>query len=205
MILLDNADHYRFFQRALELDFGLFTKINREWTNSFFDHVLPFLRESEIWLPFYLFLLVFALLNYSKQGGWWCVTLGMTAIISDLISSSIIKPWVGRLRPCMDPVISPYVRMLAKYCPENGSFTSSHACNHLSAAVFIFLTLRHTSNWWGLVFVWAFAISYAQIYVGVHYPTDIIGGFVLGGVIGFLMSLFFKKNFGLLKKINITV
>jgi len=198
MILLDNADHLSFFQQVLHFDYWLFSKINRQWANPFFDNVLPFLRESEIWLPFYLFLLFFALLNFSKKGFWWCLTLVMTAIISDLISSSVVKQLVIRQRPCSDPFISKYARVLVSYCPHSSSFTSSHACNHFSAAMFIFLTLKHTSNWWRLVFLWAFSISYAQVYVGVHYPLDVIGGIVLGCCIGYAMSIFFGSKFGTL-------
>jgi membrane-associated phospholipid phosphatase len=202
MILLDSAGHLSFLQQVLYFDYWLFTKINREWTNPYFDNVLPFLRESEIWLPFYLFLLFFATLNFSKKGGWWCLTLIMTAIISDLISSSLIKQLVFRLRPCQDPLINQYVRVLVNYCPHSSSFTSSHACNHFSAAMFIFLTLKHTSKWWMLVFLWAGTISYSQIYVGVHYPLDVIGGIILGCCIGYGMSIFFRNKFGVLSMNN---
>ncbi len=198
MILLDNGSHLSFLQQILYSDYWLFTKINRQWTNPFFDALLPFLRESEIWIPFYLFLLVFALLNFSKKGGWWCAALAMTAIISDLASSTVMKQLVYRPRPCQDSVISPYVRLLVNYCPHSSSFTSSHACNHFSVAMFIFMTLRQTSKWWPLVFLWAFSISYSQIYVGVHYPLDVIGGTILGCSIGYGMSVFFKSRYGLL-------
>jgi len=198
MILLDTDPHLSFLQKILYFDYWLFTKINRQWTNPFFDAVLPFLREAEFWLPFYLFLLVFALINFSKKGGWWSLALIMTAIISDLASSSGVKQLIFRYRPCQDPVLSAYVRVLVKYCPGSSSFTSSHACNHFSVAMFIFMTLRHTSKWWRLIFLWAFAISYAQIYVGVHYPFDILGGTILGCSIGYGMSVFFKNKFGIL-------
>ncbi|HVM90235.1 MAG TPA: phosphatase PAP2 family protein [Puia sp.] len=202
MILLDGNQHLGFLQQILHIDYWLFSKINRQWTNPFFDAVFPFLREAEFWLPFYLFLLVFALLNFGKKSIWWSLALIMTAIISDLISSSIIKQSIFRYRPCQDPVISAYVRVLVKYCPHSSSFTSSHACNHFSAAMFIFMTIGHTSKWWSLVFLWAFAVSYAQIYVGVHYPFDILGGTVTGCLLGYGMSIFFKNQFGLPGIIN---
>jgi undecaprenyl-diphosphatase len=197
MILLDTDTHLSFLQRILYFDYSLFTKINRQWTNPFFDAVLPFLRESEVWVPFYLFLLVFATLNFAKKGWIWSFALIMTAIMSDLVSSSIIKQLIFRYRPCQDPVISQYVRVLVNYCPQSSSFTSSHACNHFSIAMFIFMTMKHTSKWWMLVFLWAFAISYSQIYVGVHYPIDVIGGTILGCIIGYGMSAFFRNRYGL--------
>jgi undecaprenyl-diphosphatase len=65
-------------------------------------------------------------------------------------------------------------------------------------AVFTFLTLKQTSKWWGLMLAWALFISYAQIYVGVHFPLDIIGGTALGCAIGYGMTRFFRMQFGAL-------
>ncbi|MBS1949181.1 MAG: phosphatase PAP2 family protein [Bacteroidetes bacterium] len=205
MILLEGSGHLGFLQHILHIDYWLFEKINGQWTSPFFDAAFPFLREAEFWLPFYLFLLVFALLNFGKKAIWWCLGLIMTAIISDLVSSSVIKQSIFRYRPCQDPVIGEKIRVLVKYCPHSSSFTSSHACNHFSAAMFIFMTIGHTSKWWALVYLWAFVISYAQVYVGVHYPLDILGGTTVGCLLGYGMSVFFKKQFGLPGTINTMV
>jgi undecaprenyl-diphosphatase len=77
----------------------------------------------------------------------------------------------------------------------SGSFTSSHAANHFGLAMFSFLTLRpQIGKWAWLFFLWAAAIGYAQVYVGVHYPTDIIGGAVLGMLAGLLSGGFFQRR-----------
>jgi undecaprenyl-diphosphatase len=183
-------------QPLLKADQWLFSKINQEWINSFFDGVLPFLRQAEFWLPFYLFLLVFATLNFRTRGWWWALTLLMTGVISDLVSSHVIKELVFRYRPCRDPLLASQVRTLVVYCPESSSFVSSHACNHFAAAMFIFLTLKHTSPLWWLIFFWAFSISYAQVYVGVHFPLDVFCGALIGSCIGFGMNYFFMRQFG---------
>ncbi|HTS44574.1 MAG TPA: phosphatase PAP2 family protein, partial [Puia sp.] len=60
----------------------------------------------------------------------------------------------------------------------------------------IFITLKQTGSWWWLVFLWAFFISYAQVYVGVHYPLDVTCGAILGCGIGYAMNTFFQKQFG---------
>jgi membrane-associated phospholipid phosphatase len=187
-----------FFKPLLRFDHLLFHKINQVWINPFFDQILPFMRQQEVWYPFYLFLLVFALYNFGIKGCWWAVTLIMTAVISDLFSSSLIKSLIFRNRPCGNPDISDQIRVLVNYCPQNSSFTSSHACNHFAAAWFIFITLNQTGSWRWLLFLWAFIISYAQVYVGVHYPLDITGGALLGSAIGFGMSTFFRNQFGTL-------
>jgi|SRR5579871_2630741 len=196
MILPDVSNHLSFLQQIIQLDYWLFGKINQQWSNPFFDTVLPFTREAEFWVPFYLFLLVFSIMNFGKKGCWWSLGLIMTAIISDLVSSSIIKHTIIRLRPCHEPLMAETVRVLVIYCPGSSSFTSSHACNHFAASMFIFSTMKNLSKWWRLIFLWAFVICYAQIYVGVHYPIDIIGGAIVGCGIGYAMSVFFHKQFG---------
>ncbi len=198
MILLDSDGHSRFLQWILEGDRWLFSKINQEWTSAAFDALFPFLREAELWVPFYLFLLVFITLNFGKKGWLWSISLIMTAVVSDLASSRVMKSLVPRLRPCHDPDLASTIHILVTYCPGSSSFTSSHACNHFALATFIFTTLRRTSSWWAAVFVWAFLISYAQIYVGVHYPTDVMGGAVIGSLIGYGTSLLFRNRFGTL-------
>lgn len=198
MILLLSGNHSAIFQQLIKLDHWLFNKINQEWINPTFDVVFSFIRQAEFWIPFYLFLLVLALVNFGRKGIWWSATLIMTAIISDLCSSTVIKNSISRLRPCRNPDLADQVRVLVNYCPHSSSFTSSHASNHFAIAFFIFITLNQTGSWRWLLFLWAFFICYAQVYVGVHYPLDILGGALVGSLVGYLMSLFFKKQFGTL-------
>jgi undecaprenyl-diphosphatase len=114
------------------------------------------------------------------------------------LSSSIIKSWVNRPRPCNDDVLMYQVRLLLSYCPGNGSFTSSHAANHFGAACYIFFTLRsYLKKWRYLFFLWAITICYGQVYVGIHYPLDIIGGAAAGICIGMLTASFFNRRIGL--------
>jgi len=196
MILLDIPERPVFFQHILNFDYWLFHKINQQWSNSYFDNILPFLRQSELWIPLYLFLLVFSTINFGIKGLWWIVTFAMTAVVGDLFSSHLIKEFVFRFRPCQDPSMTDQVRVLVNYCPTSSSFTSSHACNHFALAVFIFFTLRQTGKWVWLAFLWAFCISYAQVYVGVHYPLDVLCGALLGCTIGYGMQAFFRYQFG---------
>lgn len=198
MILLLSVIYQDILKPLLQFDHWLFHEINQVWINSLLDLVLPFMRQQEFWYFFYLFLLVFAVFNFGIKGCWWAVSLIMTVIISDLFSSSLIKSLIFRYRPCADPDMADNVRILVNYCPQNSSFTSSHACNHFAAAWFIFITLNQTGSWRWIVFVWASVICYAQIYVGVHFPLDILGGTILGTTIGRVMSVLYRKQFGTL-------
>src|SRR4026208_1476654 len=87
------------------LDYQLFSKINGEWHNSFFDLFFPFTRESFIWIPFYFFLLIFAVVNFKHRGWYWALFFIATSILSDFISSDLIKDAIFRVRPCHDPLV----------------------------------------------------------------------------------------------------
>ncbi|WP_341835062.1 phosphatase PAP2 family protein [Chitinophaga pollutisoli] len=181
----------------LTWDLVLFFNINSKWTSPFLDSWLPWMREPYLWAPLYLFLLVLVLYNWGWKGFWWIVFFILTFAMCDQ-GSSFLKGLVGRLRPANDPNIAPYVRIMVGYYPQSGSFTSSHAANHFGLAMFCFLTLRsYLRRWAWLFFVWAAVICYAQVYVGVHYPTDILGGALLGCLAGTLGGGFFNRRIGL--------
>jgi undecaprenyl-diphosphatase len=175
-----------FWQKLEQWDQELFLKINTKWTNPFFDAVLPYFRDSVFWAPLYLFILAFIFLNYGKKGAWWSVAFLCTVAIADIVSSRFFKEYFERLRPCQDPFFMQNVRLLLKHCSGSYSFTSSHAANHFGLAMFLYATLKkHFGNWMWLFFAWAFVIGYAQVYIGVHYPFDILGGAVFGCLVGY--------------------
>jgi membrane-associated phospholipid phosphatase len=184
-------------EKIIALDKYLFLKINQDSRNAFFDVIVPFARESKTWIPLYLFLLLFASINFGKKAIWWILACVVTVSATDFISSHIIKPLIARPRPCMDIEFASQVRLLANYCGANGSFTSSHAANHFGLAMFFYITGKHISSKYSfLFFIWAAIISLSQVYVGVHYPTDIIGGAMLGMLIAWCMASFHNNKYG---------
>lgn len=184
-------------KQLLNFDKWLFLKINRDGRAALLDLWMPFVRNAFFWAPLYLFLAVFMLINFGKKAYWWIVYIAITAGITDLVSSHFIKPTVARIRPCNDPGLFGQVHLLAAYCGSNGSFTSSHAANHFGMATFIFFTLHQViGRYTWIFFAWAALISYAQVYVGVHFPLDVFGGALLGCFTGAFTAVLFKKFFG---------
>ena len=183
--------------QLIQFDRHLFYVINNSH-NAFFDAVMPLLRSSQFWVPLYLFLLFFALFNFNRNVWWWAIAAGITATLADYVSSDIIKENIWRLRPCNDPELAHQMRFLLNYRPQSSSFTSSHAVNHFAMGTFFFLTLRkHIGKWAWFFFFWAFIIIYAQVYVGVHFPLDVICGGLIGIILGYLTAGLFNKKFPL--------
>lgn len=183
------------FQSLQSFDQSLFVYINRVATHPVLDTLMPFFRESTFWIPLYLFLIVFVFVNFGKNGWAWLLFAFITVLLTDQFSSSIVKNWVMRPRPCNDPVFSSQVRLLLDHCSGGYSFTSSHATNHFGVATFLFITLgRFFGKWKYLLFIWAALICYAQVYVGVHYPLDVLFGALLGFVIGQFVCWAYQKS-----------
>ncbi|MEO7960887.1 MAG: phosphatase PAP2 family protein [Ginsengibacter sp.] len=198
MTFLD-IEHPMYIPEKLKtFDLSLFHKINGEWHTPFLDNFLPFLREFYLWLPLYFFLMLFIIINFKMAGWYWALFFIINVSISDVFSSRVIKELFYRFRPCHDPAIFDKVRLLTSYCSSTSSFTSSHAVNHFAAAMFIFTTFKKTiSRYWGFLFVWAFIVAYAQVYVGVHFPLDVFCGAIVGMVIGYFVAKVYNKKIGL--------
>lgn len=179
------------------MDTWLFLKINTEWNTPFLDTVFPWWREANAWIPLYLFLVVFAVLNFKKKALPWIGFVVLTLVLTDQLSSTLIKNWVARPRPCRDEFLAGQVRLILNNCSGGYSFPSSHATNHFGFAVFVFCTLGPILKKWAYVFLlWAASICYGQVYVGVHYPLDVFCGAVLGSLVGYAMAAFYKKRVG---------
>lgn len=184
----------------------LLLEINTEWTSPFFDRIFPWWREATTWIPLYFFLVFLIFWNFGIKAWPWVIGLILTVAVTDQVSSGFLKNYFNRPRPCNDPVIGEYVRLLLNRCPSSGSFTSSHATNHFGLACYLFFTMKDYFKRWGyLLFFWAASICYGQLYVGVHYPLDILGGAIVGSVIGISMASLFNRRIGLPDLIIATV
>ena len=177
----------------LALDKEIFVYLNNLGSLPF-DDFWKIITKQIYWTP--LFVSVFYCIHKKigiKQLFLIIVFLALLITFTDQMTN-LFKNTFQRLRPCNDPALLGKTRLLLEQCAGGFSFTSSHAANHFGLAMFIFIT-------WGMpkqrytkfFFVWAGIISFAQIYVGVHYPLDIIGGAIIGLVSGYVIAKAYLK------------
>lgn len=181
------------FETLLQLDRHLFHFINHDLGNAFFDSIMPHIRNPYTWIPLYLCIIGFCCYTYKKTGVIIIILLALSAGFADFTSASIIKPLVKRVRPCNDPIVSK-TDIMRVDCGPAYSFPSTHATDHFAMAVFLILVFY--KKWPGILpwtILWASLISFAQVYVGVHYPIDVIGGAIYGALVGSLFFVIFKK------------
>ncbi|GAB1370386.1 phosphatase PAP2 family protein [Candidatus Kapaibacterium sp.] len=163
------------------IDTWLFYAINNGWSNSLFDKIFPFITEVESWIMIYLFGFYFLFFKSGRTGKITAVTLILTIIIADQFSSSFLKEIFGRIRPCH---VLGDVNLLVG-CGGGKSFPSSHAVNNFAAATVV--TYFFKKNYLPF-FAIAALVALSRVYVGVHYPIDIIAGSILGVIIALLVS-----------------
>lgn len=184
-----------FRSTIIRADKALFTLINDGGHSRFFDMPMLLLREPYAWVPLYIFLMV---LVYRQKPSallpFFTASL-LTVAVTDYTSASIIKPFVARLRPCYRADLQEHLHVLVG-CGGKYSFPSTHASNHFGLATSWFGFMLTTRNIrWHWVWVWAFAVGYAQVYVGKHFPLDIVAGALLGMATGLWTTLVFKGWF----------
>lgn len=156
------------------------------------DAIIPWLREPEFWVPVYIFIIAFAVFNFGRRGYYLIVFLALTVGSADFISNTGFKKNVERIRPCralaQDEVV---VRVR---CGSGYSFTSNHAANHFAISFFLIFLLPRRAKYvkWVLAF-WATIVAFAQVYVGVHYPLDVICGAFLGALLAYVGSQLYYK------------
>lgn len=161
-------------------DIALFRLINGQGQNYFLDWFMPFMTDLKNFTYVLPVLSVWVLYKEKKAGVVFLIFIGLTLAITDQFSSRLLKEWLGRVRPCH---VLEGVRMLTD-CNTSYSFPSSHAVNIFAAAFFLSQPVKKLSL---LFFGIAVIVGYSRIYIGIHYPFDVIGGAGIGLLIAWPM------------------
>jgi membrane-associated phospholipid phosphatase len=173
-----------------QLDLRFFSFINQTIANDLFDVLCPVIRDQTFLVMCYVAFAVIIYITFPKQFLLIAAAGGLTFLITDQLSSAVIKPLFHRIRPCNDPAIN--ARLIIEHCGSGFSFVSSHATNSFGMATFLSAIFIDNRRCVILLAIWASLICFSQVYVGVHYPGDVITGgligFAIGGSIGVLTS-----------------
>ncbi|MBN1543504.1 phosphatase PAP2 family protein [candidate division KSB1 bacterium] len=172
-----------------QIDTSLFFWINQGWQNPIFDWLMPFVTRKENGFPLWIVVYILLLWKGGTKGRIAALLIIPVIVFSDQLSASVFKPLFQRTRPC---VALEDVQMLTGL-KTSFSFPSSHAANIFAAASF-FAIFYPQGRW----FYWTLAslVGLSRIYVGVHYPFDVIAGAVLG----VLCTLFVIGAYRLIEK-----
>ncbi|MCW3785349.1 phosphatase PAP2 family protein [Plebeiibacterium sediminum] len=176
--------------KLIEFDSQLLQLINYFHTD-FWDNAFWMISSIIIWIPLYAVIL-YAIIKSQKAQSWITIlALIILVVLCDQISHQVFKHGFERLRPTHDPLLKDFVKIIHGYRGGKYGFVSSHATNTMGLAVLSSLLFRN-KVYSIFIFIWALVISYSRIYLGVHYPGDVVGGLILGALIGFGVYKLYK-------------
>lgn len=159
--------------------------------NEFLDILCPILRTKTTWIPLYIYFAFFLWKKYEINSWKIISTAIVLAAMSDILCAQILKPFFHRMRPCQISEFSFWLKTFS-HCSQTFSFPSCHAMNHATLASFLFIFIPKLYRW--LLIIWVLSIAFSQVYIGVHFPTDVLGGMIIGSMIGFGGYQWIKSN-----------
>jgi undecaprenyl-diphosphatase len=180
-----------------ELDRTIFLYLN-SLHSPFFDTVMWLVSYRVIWIPLYLFMVYMLAARYGKR--IWIILLFVPVVI--LITdqgTEWIKNLVQRPRPCHEPSLEGLVHIVKGHCGGMYGFVSGHAANSFGLASFTAPLIQKKWYSWG-IFIWAAIVAYSRIYLGVHYPADVICGALLGIIAGTGLAYAARKTYQKIRK-----
>ncbi|MEQ9593609.1 MAG: phosphatase PAP2 family protein [Cyclobacteriaceae bacterium] len=183
-------------ETILELDTELLLFFNG-FHSSWMDPIMMLATKTLTWLPLYL-ALIYLIIKFKRWDTIYILLgVALTVTLADQITSSFMKPFFARLRPSQEESLIGVLHLVNNYKGGLYGFASSHAANTFGVATFIYLLFRARYPWITAIFLWASFVSYTRIYLGVHYPGDILVGAMVGilsGVTGFTFANFLLKE-----------
>ena len=178
------------FDFIINLDKELFLFINLKLQNRVFDFLMPFITEFKNWRILFILVILAMLIFGRKKERIAAVLVLIVLAVADSSVNLLLKHWFGRVRPCN---VFPQVHLLAG-CSHSGSFPSSHAANIFATGSILTFFYRRVWLIWMAI---AVTVSFSRIYVGVHYPLDVLGGAVYGILLSIVILSVSKSIFRL--------
>jgi len=178
------------------IDTALFLFLNSLWVE-WLNPVMNQLSGELIWVPIIFYPLYLGFRNFDQKSFLiFCVFLLLAIMASDTTSSQIIKNLSGRLRPCRQEDLVGLIHQFGQRCGGRLGFVSSHAANAFATVVFLVQCLDLSKRERVSVFLFPVLVSYSRIYMGVHFPGDVLGGALVGTFWGLILAWAFKNTYG---------
>lgn len=183
------------YESLVDFDRNLFLALN-SMHSPVMDSIMWWVTDKFIWIPFYAFLAYFLWKKFGNQAVFMVLFAAVLVTLSDQ-GSVLLKNLFERERPCHDEYISMLVHTVNNKCGGKFGFVSSHAANTMAVFTYLLLLTRYSISRNVTIFTgfWVVIVGYSRIYLGVHFPADIIGGWVVGILAAFITYIIYRLVF----------